>query len=178
MKDIILKKENGVIVEIAKTPEAVAEIKAKEVPHLCWEHCDKGYVCKCEKIADIEKKEIGEYSFITDGYQVYDEEGNTEILMVTGCSNYKVEEQKVQTTEEKERLKKLKEGIRMAYFEAGSIEEAHIIQYELEKRGQLSNIRGKRPSEAQVKKLIIEITKVNSTYTIYPTITGILPTNI
>lgn len=156
MKNVILKKENGVVIEMEKKPEVVTEIKTKEMPHLCWEHCDKGYASECKKIADAVKKEIGEYDFITDGYQIFDKQDNTEILIVTGCSNYKKEEPKVLTSQDKERLRKLKEGIRMAYFEAGTIEEAHVIQYELEKRGQLSNIRGKKPTENQIKRLMLE----------------------
>jgi len=119
--------------------------------HLCWEHCVNASVLQCPKIADQVKQKIGEYDFITDGYQIFDANGKVDQFIVTGCDNYVKAEPKVLTSEEKKRLKIAKESLRMAYFDASSLEEAYLIQADLEARGQIHSIRGRRPDEKTIK---------------------------
>ena len=56
--------------------------------HLCWENCKNARADSCPKIENIVKKNIEEYGFITDGYQIYDENGNVDQFIVTGCEKY------------------------------------------------------------------------------------------
>lgn len=119
--------------------------------HLCWENCKNATASQCPKIADSVKQKIEDYQFITDGYQIFDENGAMDSFIVTGCKNYRKEVRKELTPKEKEKIRLAKEAIRMLYFDAGSIEEAHVIQAELEEKGQLQNIRGRRPSKEAIK---------------------------
>ena len=62
--------------------------------HLCWNDCANAFSTKCPKITDRYKKTIENYGFITDGYQIYNEEGELTCFCVTGCNNYKKEKRK------------------------------------------------------------------------------------
>ena len=112
--------------------------------HLCWQNCKYACPSQCEKVADYVKKEIGQYKFITDGYQVIDKSRSVDTFVVTGCLNYEKEEKRELTEEERIRAKRAKESLRIAYFDAETLDEAYIIQNDLEKRGAINNIRGKR----------------------------------
>lgn len=56
--------------------------------HLCWHSCVNSYPLQCRKVFDGVKRNIDEYDFITDGYQIFDKNGEVEHFVVTGCTNY------------------------------------------------------------------------------------------
>ena len=93
----------------------------------------------CAKVFDIEKQNIGEYDFITDGVQTYDEKGELDSFIVNGCENYVKDERNSQRTkEEKERLQRARLGIMLYYFNAENIEEASQTQEDLYRRGHIT----------------------------------------
>lgn len=69
-------------------PEAIEMVYVRRKAHLCWEYCTNSNAIKCPKIADKEKKNIKNYSFIDSGIQVYDANGVLEKFLVTECKNY------------------------------------------------------------------------------------------
>ena len=101
--------------------------------------CQNARACECEKIADENYKGINEYSFITDGYQIYDKNGNLKSFVVSKCNNYKEDEPRKRPTtkEELDQLRYLKESIKILYFNAENIAEANRIQTDLFNRRQL-----------------------------------------
>lgn len=150
MKNVILKKENGKVIEIEPTKELLEELKRKEIIHKCGENCKNAYTSKCEKIADYIKKNISEYDFIQSGTQVIDNEGDVEKFLVHDCKNYEEAPNKIHTAEELKRFREARERIRLAYFNTATVEEAYIIQDDLIKRRQLFHAQGKRPTEPQI----------------------------
>ncbi len=140
MKNILIKKVNGEIEEInlETTPDGKKEVKGK-IDHLCSK-CDNCYAAKCLKVFDEVKQLISEYDFITDGLQLYDKNGEMKYFYVTECDDY-IEDRKrhkPSTPEEIERLRRIKESIKIAYFDAENIEEADQTQLDLFRRKQLS----------------------------------------
>ena len=135
MKPIIVKKENGEVTIVAdeeSTRSIITEIK-----NPCFE-CTNGYVTKCPKMADEVKKNISKYDFITDGYQIYNEDGEVDIFAISKCSNFvRQEKNKPTTKEEIARLRYLKESIKILYFDAVDIDEADKTHHDLQKRGSL-----------------------------------------
>lgn len=123
--------------------DAISIVSQKVEKHLCWENCENASVLKCQKIYDKVKKEIGEYNFITDGYQTFDTTGKMDRFIITRCKNYRMVKPKKLTAEDIKRIKMAKDGLRMAYFGADSLREAYEIQSELEEKGLIKNIRGK-----------------------------------
>ena len=79
---LVLKKENSVVTEFNSIRDALI----KSDYHLCAD-CKNLNPLICSKV-EIEKEEIGEYDYITDGYQVYLEDGYLETFVVTGCKNF------------------------------------------------------------------------------------------
>jgi len=139
MKNVILRKENGEVIEIALNDEAIKMVKGQCPRTSCFE-CVNARANRCEKVADDEgKKNIGEYNFITDGYQSYDANGNIKSFVVSKCNNFMKEEPRKNSTtrEEIERLNYLRTSIKILYFDAETIEEANQIQEDLMRRGQL-----------------------------------------
>lgn len=137
MERIIIKKENGEVRLVNANEELLHSIKVGYT-NPCIE-CKKGNVIDCKKVADGEKKHIEKYDFITDGYQINDSNGQLENLVVYKCSNYEKQEAKPKPTtkEELQELKRLKESIKILYFNAEDIDEANRIQSDLTRRGQL-----------------------------------------
>ena len=136
MKSIVIKKENGIVTVINANEQLIKNIKVGYT-NTCVE-CKKGNSKDCPKVAAINDKHIEKYDFITDGYQINDGEGNLENLVVYKCSNYEKQViKKPQTKEELQKLKRLKESIKILYFDASDIEEADRIQEDLTRRGQL-----------------------------------------
>lgn len=166
MENVILTKVDGVVSELEVTPEMAKDILdrraacekkfAKDSMHLCWNNCANADACNCKKVRDIVKKEIGEYDFVKDGYQYIDENGKVDTFVITSCDNYVEAKPKYSTQLEKARVKELKDALMMAYFGTETIDEAYVLQHDLESRGQLKNIYGRRPSEKQ-----IEISRAN-----------------
>ena len=139
MKNVFIKKDNEKIIlkninkEVIESGEFYQKIH--NVQHICA-NCDNCYADCCLKVFDEEKKPINEYSFIKKGIQIYDENGEIRFFYVTNCDNY------VKDTERKklsaEDLKRLKESIKINYFDAENIDEADQTQFDLLKRKQLS----------------------------------------
>lgn len=117
--------------------------------HLCWEYCTNACITLCQKVNDLPKNNIGTYDFITDGYQTFDEKGNLDKFVVTGCTNYKKSQPKKIPLEE---IKRRKNNLIMMYFDAESVEEAYKEQERLILKGELKNIRGKLPSAKEKTK--------------------------
>ena len=143
MKNTIITKENG-NVTYQEVEHKYAEKKAFEqelrenLVHLCTS-CDNCRSSLCEKIADEAKKEIGDYPFIDEGLQVFDKDNEIDLFYVTKCNNYKKDHERVKQTsaDQLRELRRLKESIKMAYFDAETIEEADETQRDLFRRGQL-----------------------------------------
>ena len=140
MEKTILRKENGEVRIIESTPEV--EKNLIEIKNPCF-GCRNGYVTKCPKMADEIKKPIGEYEYITDGYQVLDENGNTESLVIAKCSNFEndVVKPKAKTKEEIEKLKRKKESLLILYYGGENVQEALQTQADIERRERLREIR-------------------------------------
>ena len=132
----IIKKENGEVRIIDADKELVRSIKVGYV-NPCFT-CKNGNTIDCPKVAD-ENKHIENYDFITDGYQINSIDGQLENLVVNKCSNYVLQEEKPKPTTKEEivKLKKLKESLKILYFNAVDIEEANRTQNDLMMRGLL-----------------------------------------
>ena len=138
-------RENGVYSLAKRTFSDQIDIVFENMQkHLCWQSCKNAYALKCPKIGDYIKEEIRKYDFITDGYQIFTKSGNVDTFVVSGCLNYEKEEKRELTNEEKNRARRARESLRMAYFDAETLDEAYIIQSDLEQRGAIHSIRGKR----------------------------------
>lgn len=159
MENVILKKKDGQVVVMNLTPTTSMKLKDDSIVHLCWGGKDCKNFCKhagpteCKKIGDAVKKKIDEYDFITDGIQTLDDKGKVDTFLVTGCSNYeRVGEKRKLTPEEKAHFRSLRNSIKTLYFEAGSVDEAHIRQYMDMIHGLLKNAEDKTIS----KEVIID----------------------
>lgn len=158
----ILIKENDQTIIQYITPEMAQNIRLKKDKHLCSEDCANAYTNKCPKIADLVKKDIGEYDFIKHGYQVFQPNGELDCFVVQNCMKYEQQEQKENTKVRKERAKELKKSLITNYFEAETFEEAEIIQYELAQRGYITEARGGVINDHKYKVLKKEFKKKNS----------------
>ena len=146
MKNIIIKVDNGEV-SYKKTESASEDKKfvesVSQSKHLCGD-CDNCSPAKCLKIFDEVKRVITDYEFITNGYQVYNKEGETRKLFISECNNFikSKERKRARTAEELHALKQMKANLKMMYFDAEDIEEANQVQYDLLNRGQifLSNL--------------------------------------
>lgn len=149
MKNMVLIKNNGILTMDPDKNAAVEELKTKNIQHLCSKDCACAYASKCQKFADIANKDINKYDFITDGYQVIDENGETEQFVVEKCDNYKYQEPRKYSKQEKEEIKKLRESLMSFYFDAEDVNEAKIIQYDLHKRGYIKEASGSVVTDRQ-----------------------------
>ena len=152
MESIILIKESGELKIENTTPELIEQLD-KENGHLCWENCENACADKCRKVEDLPKKYINEYDFIKAGFQIIDDKGRIDRFIVNECDNYKKVQPKRLTTEEKARIRRAREELRKAYFDATTLEEAYITQHELLERGDIANPRGKTPSKREIWKM-------------------------
>ena len=159
---VILKKENGVVKEIEPTKEIIKDIRQigkKEDPrvHLCWENCANALAGKCDKVTEREKKNIGDYDFITDGIQIIDDNGEIDTFIVSKCKNYVRTENKKKTQEEIQRLKQIRDGLRTSYFDTETVEEAYLLQDELlhstSENKVLINPRGSKPNFHELARM-------------------------
>ena len=144
MENMIVKKINGDIsykkLDLEKTNNNLNFVEEmRGFKHLC-SCCDNCNPKTCLKIFDLKKRIISEYDFITTGYQVYNSNGEVEKMYVAKCDQYVKypTRKKIKTAEEIEKLKLLKESLKVLYFNAENIEEADNIQIELLEKGQLS----------------------------------------
>lgn len=140
MKNVLFIKTNG---ETERTDIISRLDIPKSRSHMC-SNCDNCYANKCEKVFDEVKKPIAKYDFITDGVQVYDEKGEMVQFNVFNCNEYKQDRERKNpsTKEEILRLNRIKESIKIAYFDAETIEEANETQEDLFRRKQLSLYTG------------------------------------
>lgn len=136
MKNAIYVKNNGVVSEIHSASVVENKIQNKDC-HLCSE-CSNGYPSMCSKVADIHKKEISDYEFITDGFQAFDNNGDSKFFIVERCNNY-VSGKDMHNNKKGQlsKLKKLKHQLAAYYFDTETFEEAYLLQAELVERGHL-----------------------------------------
>ena len=143
MKNIVVCKKDG---EINYNTVENGTVDSKEfgkllrdgIKHLCSD-CANCNPALCQKVEDIEKNTIDKYDFISDGIQAYDGEGIMQYFFVSKCQNFEKDKERVRpkTKEELQRLRMLKESIKINYFGAENIEEADRIQSDLVKRKQI-----------------------------------------
>lgn len=141
MKNIIIKIDNGEV-SYKKTESASADRKFVESvsqnKHLCGD-CDNCSPAKCLKIFDEVKRVINDYEFVTHGYQIYDKNGIMEKLYISKCKDFIPSKVRrgAKTGEELRKLKRMKDNLKIMYFDAENIEEANQTQYDLLNRGQI-----------------------------------------
>lgn len=128
---IVIKKHNDEIesevCEVKNKKYSSFDVKEK---HLCGEPCDGLDGCKCPKIRDTEDKNISEYDFIEDGYQVFKDDGTLVKFVVSKCKNFKPYTRKNELINRNLLLK----SIKILYFGAENLEEANKIQEENERQ--------------------------------------------
>lgn len=125
--DLSEQSTNGVDKLLAKSLNDELDTSYKRLSSSCFE-CANGYVANCEKIADYpRKKDISEYPFVTDGFQVY---VNDELdkFIVMKCKNYKKAYQRASLTPQQVgRLNLAKKLMETLYFDAKDLDEAREI---------------------------------------------------
>ena len=128
-RKMIFKKENGEVTRPTNTEEVRVSNENVRKIHLCWK-CDCASPLQCSKVEDIVKKEIEEYPFITDGYQIFTEDGKLDEMVVTGCNNF-VPERKVYLSKfDRKRIQEARDQLSMFYFGVNSVEEARRLKKE------------------------------------------------
>lgn len=131
MRNIVLEKDNGKVIDLPKTKEVIYELhNGSRIKHLCFD-CVRGCASKCQKIADYRKKPITAYDFIISGYQIYDNRGDVEEFTVTECQNYKYDDPKYVSEKEKMAARKTIGLFHMAYFGANDLDELEEIKADL-----------------------------------------------
>lgn len=129
--DFNKKIMNGMDLLIEKSLSDELDRLYKTLGSSCWD-CANGYVGSCEKIADYpEKKDIGEYPFITDGFQWYVND-ELERFSVIRCSNYEKASKSIPLSERgrkraeinKIRIREAKELIHLLYRDVDTLGEA------------------------------------------------------
>ena len=146
MKEVILEKKDGIVKNLEFDPEIINKYtnsraddidpKKRSNVHLCIS-CQNCYVGKCIKVADRFKKPIDQYDFITEGVQHIRENGLSEEFVIIGCNNYKRDEERKLTSEEKRRAKKIRTALRLDYFNSNSMQEALLTQGRLIASGEI-----------------------------------------
>ena len=126
--DLTEKSTNGVDKVLEKSFSDELDKAYQRISSSCFD-CANGYVSCCEKMADYPvKKDISEYPFITDGFQVY---VNNELdkFIVTRCHNFKKASQKVYLTPfQQGRIKNAKALIELLYRDVETLAEAREIE--------------------------------------------------
>lgn len=142
MGKYVLIKKDGQTTKMDITPDFEAKIKEKR-GHKCWENCENATVLCCQKIADDVKSPIDKYDFITDGYQIFDEDGKMLCLHIDECENYKKAKPVKLSAEEQRRIKLIREDLRKAFFGTDDLKEAYTTQFAQMRDGRISGVRGK-----------------------------------
>lgn len=130
MKKFILIKKDGIVSELPYTKE---NIKGLSLNHLCRKDC-KDCCTNCSKILD-EHKPINEYSYISDGWQVLDENRKVYTFYVNRCSNYKKDEREISRRE----LRLAEEALIKLYYGVGTVGEAMEIQKNEYENGEIES---------------------------------------
>ena len=112
MKNVILKKENGVVSKLENKEYIIDELSQK---HLCSKHCNLETFKKCKKVFG-NKKLIDSYDFITDGYQVFNAQGELKIFCVNKCKNCKEDYEAKPTAKEELTARQKRNELMKAYF--------------------------------------------------------------
>ena len=150
----VVKKENGQVIAMESSRELERAIKGTH--QMCW-NCANARPDKCSKVGDLEKKGLDSYDYISDGYQIINNNNEIDTFIVTNCNNYVKDEARMYNTATKEKLKQLKEDIMTNYFDAGSVDEAYLIQDKQLKSTSENNVlvnpRGKKPSRYQIEAI-------------------------
>ena len=124
--------------------DAVDTVYDQSQRHMCWENCANALPGKCPKISDrLFIKTLEDFPFITDGYQVFSENGEVERFVVNSCDNFKLEIPKKRISSKE--LNLARANILMHYFDATTPEEAMQTYADLLNRGELVNPRGRLP---------------------------------
>ena len=131
----IYQKTNGITEQIDYTRERKNIVESNN-KHLCWD-CLNGSPSKCKKIYDVRKKNINDYDFIINGYQIVDNNNGLDSFIVSECKNFVLEEKKELTIQRKAELKQIRRELIMAYFGANDMEEAAEIRDDMIKTGNL-----------------------------------------
>ena len=150
MENNYFVKKDGVI-SINKVKMVNGESRNSNC-HLCAK-CHNAQPSMCVKVADEHKKDLIDYDFITEGYQSFNEFGDSDVLVVEKCKNFvpmsDYGKQKKQLAE----YKKLKGQIACGYFGTTTPEEAYLLQVELFNRGHLHINKGYLPDEKTLKAI-------------------------
>ena len=141
MRNTIIKKENGEV-EILRGAELINSLK-KEPTNPC-SNCRNCYASMCPKVEDVRNKDIRKYDFITDGYQVYDENGVMDRFIVSKCNNYEKDlpRKKTRTKEEYLAYRRLFDSLKILAFDGVDVREADRIQRHQVLCGNLSDVDG------------------------------------
>ena len=120
--------------------------------HLCG-RCHNAEPSKCAKVADVHKKDIADYEFITNGYQVFDDFGKSNIFVVKSCKNFVPMADAHQTKKQAAKLRRLRGQIACGYFETCTPDEAYLLQVELFERGHLHINEKYLPNEKTINAI-------------------------
>ena len=152
---VILKHQDGTIEKLILTEDETRELNKNCSIHLCGAHCKYAFANKCPKVTDRYKKSIDKYDFITEGFQVFKNDGYMDRFRVTGCNKYKKDMSNAHPTRKQQRkMHELANSLRTAYFDETDLNAAYIRQYLEEQRGTLKGIYGRRvPEELILEKI-------------------------
>lgn len=107
--------------------------------HKCFD-CANAYPSKCQKIEDVDKRNICEYDFIKEGYQIVrtnlkDDEGNCksklESFVVSKCDNFERAQERKVTGDALKRAKAARESLYAYFYDTATYDEALLLEYEL-----------------------------------------------
>ena len=130
MKNVMFIKENGVVTKVAYNEETINKARENNSGK-CFE-CKYAYASECPKVQDRGIKKISKYDFIEDCIYSFNEKGEQD-LYISKCNKFEKDEQRKRATtrEEIERLKYLKESIKILFYDCENIEEANRKQREI-----------------------------------------------
>ena len=156
MENNYFVKRAGVI-SIDHVEPAYDKSKCKN-PHLCAK-CHNAEPNMCSKIADEHKKDLIDYDFITEGYQTFDESGESDVLVVEKCKNFVPMKNYGKPKKQLAAYKKLKGQLACGYFDVATPDEAYLLQVELFERGHLNINKDYLPSEKTLNAIRQRIRK-------------------
>lgn len=118
--------------------------------HLCWENCVNASVKKCERMRDGMLGNLCNYEFITDGYQVINDSGLCEKMIVTGCQRY--EQSKPREVTSIAARKKGIDAMYIHFFDTETVQEAQELKHYLNETGKLVDVCTYHQNHAKVRK--------------------------
>lgn len=141
-------KKNGVL---SKDSNEIDNNKMNDC-HLCGK-CHNVQPSMCAKVADVHKKCLANYDFITDGYQSFDELGESDVFVVEKCENFVPMSDFGKSKKKLNEYKKLKGQLACGYFDTCTPDEAYLLQVELFERGHLKINEANLPSEKTLRTI-------------------------